>query len=53
MAAPGATERYALLKEVIDKKHRARIWESGTMPNALKTRTARCNWMIHPAWVER
>ena len=44
---------YALLSQVIDRKHRATIWEKGSEPNVLHTRTPAHNWMIHPAWVDR
>ena len=42
-----------LLDDTIDAKHRARIWESGTQPPVLRTRTPGANWALHPAWVDR
>ena len=45
---------YALLSGVIDRKHRAKIWEDGgKIPKILRTRGPAYNWMIHPAWVDR
>ena len=43
---------YPLLSQVIDRKHRAAIWEKGEEPHVLRTRTPAHNWMIHPAWVD-
>ena len=44
---------YPLLNPAVDSKHRAKIWEAGSQPNVLRTRTPASNWMIHPDWVER
>ena len=45
---------YPMLSNAIDGKHRAsRCWEADETAHPLHTRTARSNWMIHPAWVNR
>src|SRR3954452_4553086 len=45
---------YPMLSNAIEGKHRAaRCWELGDTPHPLHTRTARSNWRIHPAWMNR
>lgn len=44
---------YSMLDSVIERNHRAKKWEDGTYLNTISLRIPRCNWMIHPDWVER
>ena len=45
-------ERVYLIKDAVDKKHRARILQERRL-ETLITRGPRENWQIHPAWVDR